>query len=451
MGDRAARVGVHPRERARRPARQVRPRARGGAVPVARRDPDPRPPRRPDRRDHPRHRGAARVHRRRGRAARLERLARGRRDRERAPLRRDAPAGRRARASHRACRGGRRRRDDRGARARGRPAQPRAARSRRRFASTCSTPTRSGCVSAGPTRRTTRRRRRSGSASSGRSSAGAGERRASPSRSSPAASCSARSSPRGTRELDLARAVANQAAVALKKIQVLERLAEKNLIKDFFEDLAARRLGAALEGRSARLGCDLDQPHVVLAAEPVDDALERALLGLARGSLLDRREQALRALVPVPDAGADRLLEDLRAVHAAAGGAAAIGVSTVCVGEAAVADAFEEARHALLGATVLAPRADRDELRRARAVPLPPSHRARPGGARRHDRRGLEARRLRPQPRRVAAADARRVPRPRAAASPPPPRRSTSTRTRCASGSGGSARSPASTCARTTG
>ena len=57
-----------------------------------------------------------------------------------------------------------------------------------------------------------------------------------------------------TTELDLARAVANQAAVALKKIQVLERLAEKNLIKDFFEDLAARRLGAALEGRSARLG-----------------------------------------------------------------------------------------------------------------------------------------------------------------------------------------------------
>ena len=114
--------------------------------------------------------------------------------------------------------------------------------------------------------------------------------------------------------------VANQAAVALKKIQVLERLAEKNLIKDFFEDLAARRLGAAVEGRSARLGCDLDAPHVVIAAEPAGDALERALLGVARGSLVDRREQALRALVPVSAAGADRLLDELRAVHADAGG-----------------------------------------------------------------------------------------------------------------------------------
>ena len=156
-----------------------------------------------------------------------------------------------------------------------------------------------------------------------------------------------------TTDLDLARAVANQAAVALKKIQVLERLAEKNLIKDFFEDLAARRLGAALEGRSARLACDLNEPHVVLSAEPADDALERALLGLARGSLVDRREQALRALVPVPGTGVERLLEDLRAAHVGAGGAASIGVSTVCVGEVAAADAFEEARHALLGATVL--------------------------------------------------------------------------------------------------
>ena len=55
---------------------------------------------------------------------------------------------------------------------------------------------------------------------------------------------------------------------------------------------------------------------------------------------------------PSPD-GLDRLLEGLRTVQADAGAAVAVGVSTVCVGEAAVADAFEEARHALLGATVL--------------------------------------------------------------------------------------------------
>lgn len=155
----------------------------------------------------------------------------------------------------------------------------------------------------------------------------------------------------GTRELDLAHAVANQSAVALKKIQVLERLAEKNLIKDFFEDLAARRLGPALEGRAARLGCDLDLAHVVVAAAPADDDLERALAALVRGALLDRREQALRAVLRVPAAGARRLLEELRRART---GATAIGVSTVRIGAAALADGFEEARQALLGAVAMA-------------------------------------------------------------------------------------------------
>ena len=153
-----------------------------------------------------------------------------------------------------------------------------------------------------------------------------------------------------TRELDLARTVAGQTAVAVKKIQVLERLAEKNLIKDFFEDLAARRLGPALEGRAARLGFDLDEPHVVVRAEPADEALERALAALAKGALLDRREQVLRAVLRVPRGGASRLLEGLRGIRAEA---TAIGVSTIRVGAAALADGFEEARQALLGASAL--------------------------------------------------------------------------------------------------
>ena len=62
VGDRAAPGRLHPRQRARRSTREVRPRARGGAVPVARRGPAPRPARRRDRRDHARHRRAARVH-----------------------------------------------------------------------------------------------------------------------------------------------------------------------------------------------------------------------------------------------------------------------------------------------------------------------------------------------------------------------------------------------------
>ena len=124
----------------------------------------------------------------------------------------------------------------------------------------------------------------------------------------------------GTRELDLARAAANQAAVAIKKIQVLER--------------------------------DLQQPHVVIAAVRVDDALERAVASLARGTLLDRRDASLRALVPVRPGGAARLIEELRRLHADFGSDAAIGISSVCVGAAALAQGFEEARHAVLGAAV---------------------------------------------------------------------------------------------------
>jgi GAF domain-containing protein len=164
----------------------------------------------------------------------------------------------------------------------------------------------------------------------------------------------------GTRELDLARAVANQTAVAIKKIQVLERLTEKNLIKDFFEDLAAQRGGGGLEGRAARLGCDLDLPHVVVAAVNADDRLAKAVASLARGSLLDTRDQALRALVPIGRDGADRVVGELRRVHAELEAPAAVGVSSVCVGAAALAQGFEEARHALLGAAVM--RRDRGVL-----------------------------------------------------------------------------------------
>ena len=63
---------------------------------------------------------------------------------------------------------------------------------------------------------------------------------------------------RGSTAVDLARAVASQTAVGIKKIQLIERLTEKNLIKDFFEELAGGRVSGDLEGRAARLGCDLD-------------------------------------------------------------------------------------------------------------------------------------------------------------------------------------------------
>ena len=139
----------------------------------------------------------------------------------------------------------------------------------------------------------------------------------SPCRSSPATSCSARSSPTGTRELDLARAVANQAAVAIKKIQVLERLTEKNLIKDFFEELAARRLDEATRGprRPPRL-----RPRPP-ARRPRRGARRRR--ARARRRLARARDAASTAATsrcarsfPSTADGAARFVDELRRIHA---------------------------------------------------------------------------------------------------------------------------------------
>jgi GAF domain-containing protein len=157
----------------------------------------------------------------------------------------------------------------------------------------------------------------------------------------------------GTAAVALARAVANQAAVGIKKIQLIERLTEKNLIKDFFEELAGGRGGPDLEGRAARLECDLDEAHVVLAAEPADDTFERTLAALAPGSLFDRREDSLRALLRVPPAGTEWLVDGVQRAHAQASQPVAAGLSSPCAGVGSFADGFEEARQALLGTAVL--------------------------------------------------------------------------------------------------
>ncbi len=157
----------------------------------------------------------------------------------------------------------------------------------------------------------------------------------------------------GSTAVDLARVAASQTAVGIKKIQLIERLTEKNLIKDFFEDLAVGRTGAEMEGRAARLGCELDLPHVVLAAGPADEALEQALLALLPGSLFDRRDDGLRALLRMPPAGPKRLVECVKRAHAQLPVAVAIGLSSPCAGTSAFAEGFEEARQALLGTSVV--------------------------------------------------------------------------------------------------
>jgi GAF domain-containing protein len=157
----------------------------------------------------------------------------------------------------------------------------------------------------------------------------------------------------GSTRVELGRAVASQVAVGIKKVQLIEQLTEKNLIKDFFEELAGGHSRGDLEGRAARLGCDLDQPHVVLVAEPWSDALARALRGAAPGSLFDHREDSLRALVRLTSASSDAFIERLRRLYEELGEPVSVGVSSVCRGEASFADGFAEAQQALIGTAVL--------------------------------------------------------------------------------------------------
>ena len=114
---------------------------------------------------------------------------------------------------------------------------------------------------------------------------------------------------RDTASIELARAVASQTAVGVRKLQLIERLTERNLIKEFFEELAGGRERGDLVGRATRLGCDLDATHVVLAAAPADDALALALASAFPGSLFDLREESLRGCCaprPAASSGSSR-------------------------------------------------------------------------------------------------------------------------------------------------
>jgi hypothetical protein len=160
----------------------------------------------------------------------------------------------------------------------------------------------------------------------------------------------------GTAELDLARAVASHAAVAAKKIEVIDRLAEENQTKDFFEQLTGATVLGDLSARAARLGIDFGAPYVALAAAPASEPLERALARLSPGSLHDRQGNATRAIMRVPPAGTKRLIDAVKRLQSELAPEVAIGISNPCIGAASFAEGFAEAAQALVGTEVLRPR-----------------------------------------------------------------------------------------------
>lgn len=157
----------------------------------------------------------------------------------------------------------------------------------------------------------------------------------------------------GTRSLELGRALAGQLAVGIRKVRLIERLTERNLIKDFLDELAGGRRAGDLDGRAARLGCDLGEPHLVFAAEPVDDATERALRAAFPGALVDRRDALLLGLVRVPRGGAAPIREAAAGAIRDLGDDVAIGLSSAAADAGSYAGAFQEARHALAGSAVV--------------------------------------------------------------------------------------------------
>lgn len=117
-------------------------------------------------------------------------------------------------------------------------------------------------------------------------------------------------------DAELLRAVAHQTAVGLKKAELIERLTAENIVKDMFEALAAGSVDAA-EAKASEARCDLSRPHVFLhavrAPSTGDDApawpgvaarLEGQLRRLYPRAFFDSRHDCVRAIAPLPTAGA---------------------------------------------------------------------------------------------------------------------------------------------------
>ena len=123
--------------------------------------------------------------------------------------------------------------------------------------------------------------------------------------------CLKRGRPFADGDSELLGAVANQAAVGLKKAELIERLTAENIVKDMFDALAAGSVDAA-EAKADEARCDLSRPHAFIHAERAPGApdggaawpapaarLEARLRQRYPGAFFDTRHDRVRALAPV--------------------------------------------------------------------------------------------------------------------------------------------------------
>ena len=196
-------------------------------------------------------------------------------------------------------------------------------------------------------------------------------------------------------DTDLARAIAQIAAVAIKRAELIEHLTNANIVKDLFEALAAGATAFAV-AKAAEVQCDLTSPYLMVCAEPAGG------LDSASVEWRDAAESARPWSRGAAVAGGCRGWARTRAGGAAArhGASRARRGAAALVRRARRADEGGDRRqpaaqlgrggHARLprGARRVDDRAGaaarrrRDRLLAARRVPLPRAHRRRAGAAR---------------------------------------------------------------------
>jgi GAF domain-containing protein len=159
---------------------------------------------------------------------------------------------------------------------------------------------------------------------------------------------------------ELLKAVANQAAVALKKAELIERLTDDNIVRDLF---AALERGDPDDAKRAAHAarCEIASAHVFIAARrsresegaaqawaQIGERVERGLRRHVPGALCDVGADDIRALVPLPSGGSDRELgvldETLDRLARASG--VSIGRSEARNGPEDAPDGLRQAAHA---------------------------------------------------------------------------------------------------------
>ena len=163
---------------------------------------------------------------------------------------------------------------------------------------------------------------------------------------------------------ELLQAVANQAALALRNAEHIERLTAENLVRALFEALDEGALDIA-EARARAAGCDLDRPHVFIHARPVAtgeeprpwpevaERVETRLRTLEAGALVDPGRDALRGLLPLPARAQAGDVGALRELAASEG--VAIGMSAVRSGGEGAPESLRQAQDAGVIARALTP------------------------------------------------------------------------------------------------